>query len=101
VIVESVPGPDGQTIDFAAGLARLRDGYGVRTLLHEGGPTLLGVTLAAGVVDELFLARAPLLVDDTGPSLLEGPSLPAPVRLRIVSLMKADDYLFARYAVGA
>jgi riboflavin biosynthesis pyrimidine reductase len=101
VIVESVPSADGETIDFVAGLERLRERYGVRTLLHEGGPTLLAATLESGVVDELFLTRAPLLVDSAEPSILEGPPLPEPVALRLLSLLKAEEFLFARYAVGA
>lgn len=101
VIVEPVPGPDGRTIDFVAGLERLRERYGVRTLLHEGGPTLLGAIVESGLIDELFLARSPLLVGGPEPSFLEGPPPPEPVRVRLVSLLKADDYLFARYAVGA
>jgi riboflavin biosynthesis pyrimidine reductase len=101
VIVERVPGPDGRTLDFLAGLERLRDRHGVRTLLLEGGPTLLGAMLEAGVVDELFLARAPLLVSGPEPSIVEGPPLPGPPRLRLVSLFEDESYLFARYAVGA
>jgi riboflavin-specific deaminase-like protein len=101
VIVEPVPAPDGRTIDFVAGLERLRERYGVRTLLHEGGPTLLGAMVESGLVDELFLARSPLLVGAPEASILEGPPLPEPARVRLVSLLKADDHLFARYVVGA
>jgi riboflavin biosynthesis pyrimidine reductase len=101
VIVESVPGPDEQTIDFVAGLERLRERYSVRTLLLEGGPTVLGAMLGTGVVDELFLTHAPLLVDGSEPSLVGGPPLPGPLRLRLLSLLKEGDFLFGRYAVGA
>ena len=48
VIIERVPGPDGRTLDFLAGVERLRERHGVRTLLLEGGPTLLGAMLEAG-----------------------------------------------------
>jgi len=101
LIVERVPGPDERTIDFVAGLERLRERHGVRTLLLEGGPTLLAAMLEAGVVDELFLALAPVIAGGTEPSLVEGPPMPETLRLRLVSLFKADDFLFARYAVGA
>jgi riboflavin-specific deaminase-like protein len=100
VIVERVPGPDERTIDFLAGLDRLRERYGVRTLLLEGGPTLLAAMLEAGVVDELFLALAPLIVGGPEPSIVEGPNLPAPAGLRVISLLKGEDFLFTRYAVG-
>ena len=101
VIVERVPGPDERTLDFVAGLERLRDRYGVRTLLLEGGPTLLGAMLEAGVVDELFLALAPVIAGGPEPSIVEGPPMPSPLRLDLLSLMKEDAFLFARYAVGA
>jgi riboflavin-specific deaminase-like protein len=101
VIVERVPGTEGRTIDFLAGLERLRERYGVRTLLHEGGPTLLGAILEAGVLDELFLARAPLIVGGPEPSLVEWPPLPEAARLRLLSLLEDENYLFVRYAVGA
>jgi riboflavin-specific deaminase-like protein len=101
VIVEPVPGPDERTIDFIAGLERLRERYGVRTLLLEGGPTLLAAMLEAGAVDELFLALAPLIAGRLEPSLVEGGPLPEPIRLRLLNLLKGDDFLFARYAVGA
>lgn len=101
LIVERVPGRDERTIDLLAGLERLRLNYAVRTLLLEGGPTLLGMMLATGLVDELFLSRAPLLVGSgPEPAIVEGPPLPKPVRLRLLSLLEDGDYLFARYAVG-
>jgi riboflavin biosynthesis pyrimidine reductase len=101
VIVEPVPGPDERTIDFLAGLELLRERYGVRTLLVEGGPTLLAAMLEAGVVDELFLTLAPVIVGGPEPSLVEGPPLPGALRLRLLSLLAAEDYLFTRYVVGA
>ena len=101
VIVEPVPGGDERTIDFVAGLELLLVHHGVRTLLLEGGPTLLAAMLEAGVVDELFLAHAPLIADGVEPSLVEGGPLPEPIGVRLLSLLKHGEYLFARYAVGA
>ncbi len=100
VIVETVPGTDEKTIDLVAGLEGIRERYGVRTLLFEGGPTLLAAMLGTGAVDELFLTHSPYLVDGSEPSLLEGPSLPEPLRLRLLSLLKdEEDFMFGRYAV--
>jgi riboflavin-specific deaminase-like protein len=102
VIVERVAGPDERTIDFLAGMELLRAHHGVRTLLLEGGPTLLGAMLEAGLVDELFLTVAPLLVGGgPEPAIVEGPPLPAPLRLRLKSLLEDSDYLFGRYSVDA
>jgi riboflavin biosynthesis pyrimidine reductase len=43
----------------AAVLKILANEFGVRLLLHEGGPTVFGEFLAAGLIDELFLTLAP------------------------------------------
>jgi riboflavin-specific deaminase-like protein len=101
VIVEPVVGGDERTIDFVAGLELLRERYGVRTLLLEGGPTLLAAMLEAGAVDELFLAQAPVIADGTEPSLVEGGPLREPIAVRLLGLLKHGEYMFARYAVGA
>lgn len=53
--------------DVAAGLMRLlRQQYGVRSLLCEGGATLNGLLFDAGFVDELFLTLAPRVVGGDG-----------------------------------
>ena len=102
VVVERVPGPDERTIDLVAGLELLRARHGVRTLLLEGGPTVLGAMLEAGLVDELFLALAPLLIGGgPEPSIVEGPPLPRPLRMRLLDLLEDEGFLFARYALGA
>ncbi|TGD29688.1 bifunctional diaminohydroxyphosphoribosylaminopyrimidine deaminase/5-amino-6-(5-phosphoribosylamino)uracil reductase RibD [Brevibacterium sp. S22] len=44
---------------------------GVRHLLVEGGPTVLGAFLAAGIVDEVFCYQAPMLIGP-GRSSVEG-----------------------------
>jgi riboflavin-specific deaminase-like protein len=100
VIVEPVPGPDARTIDFVAGLELLRVRYGVRTLLLEGGPTLLAAMMDAGVVDELFLAIAPLIAVGPEPSLIEGSELSTPLNLGLESLFEDEGFLFARYLIG-
>ncbi|GAB4081473.1 bifunctional diaminohydroxyphosphoribosylaminopyrimidine deaminase/5-amino-6-(5-phosphoribosylamino)uracil reductase RibD [Modestobacter muralis] len=52
--------------DPAALLTELFD-RGVRRLLLEGGPTLAAAFLAAGLVDEVVLHQAPLLLGDGAP----------------------------------
>src|SRR6478735_6240149 len=47
-------------------LRRVRAEHGVRSLLCEGGASLLGSLLAAGLFDELFLALSPLLAGGDG-----------------------------------
>lgn len=96
LVVERIPGPE---LDLVAGLMRLRERHGVRALLHEGGPTLLAATLAAGLVDELFLSISPLLVGGGEPSLVEGTALERPLGLRLLALLEGESFLYARYAV--
>ncbi len=86
-----------RAVDLAAGVAALRD-LGLSRLLCEGGPTLLGDLLVAGMVDELCLTLAPVLVGGA-PGLLPT-ALPVPLRLRLAHLLDGEDgVLLARYEV--
>jgi riboflavin-specific deaminase-like protein len=96
VAVERVAGPH---LDLVSGMRLLRERHGVRALLLEGGPTVLAAMIAAGLVDELFLALAPVLTGGGEPSLLEGPALDAPVGLEPLSVLVDDGYLFLRYSL--
>lgn len=80
------------------GLAELR-ADGVRSLLCEGGPTLNSTLFAHGLFDELFLTIAPT-VAGAGESLtiVEGPPLPAPVAMKLLTVHEADGHLFLRFA---
>ena len=91
-------------LDLALALREVTQGFGVRTLLCEGGPHLSGQLLAAGLVDELLLTLGPKLAgeDPGGPGLriVAGAELEPPVEL---SLVEADAYgseLFLRYRLG-
>jgi len=90
----------GDDADPARALARLRAEHGVRTLLCEGGATILGSLLAAGVVDELFLALSPKLVGGSGPGTVVGPPFHPPVTLKLLHLLEHEDMLFMRYRIG-
>ena len=71
---------------------------GLRRLLCEGGPTLLTALLTAGLVDELCLTTAPVLLG-AAPTLLVQ-ALPAPVGLRLVHLVDGGDgSLLTRWAL--
>ena len=90
----------GADADPASALRRLRQEHGVLSLLCEGGPTLLGSLLAAGLVDELFLALSPVVVGGDGARTVTGPALRPPVTLELVHLLEHDDMLFPRYRIG-
>jgi len=68
---------------------------GVQSLLLEGGPTLAGAFLRAGLVDRLRLYVAPTLAG-AGPGVLDG--LDAPVALsHLTSTPVGDDVLLEAY----
>jgi len=83
-------------VDLPAALDALA-GRGLQQLVCEGGPALFAAALAAGVVDELALSIAPMLVGG-GPDLLPA-ALPAPVRGRLLQALEEDGVLFTRYAL--
>lgn len=71
-------------------------GRGLRRINLEGGPTLFGSMIAAGLVDSLNLTLSPLLaVGDSG-RIAHGPIVP-PVDLELASVLRADDVLLMRY----
>jgi riboflavin-specific deaminase-like protein len=71
---------------------------GVRALLCEGGPTLLGALVADGLLDELFLTLAPQLTgDEEEPTIVSGGRLPEPAELELVWALRAGAELFLRY----
>jgi riboflavin biosynthesis pyrimidine reductase len=83
----------------ADALRRLRAEHGVRSLLCEGGPTLNGALLAAGLVDELFLTLSPMLAGGADPlTIVAGDGAAAP--LELVWVLEGDGALFLRYRVG-
>ncbi len=81
----------------------LQSQFGVKTLLHEGGPTLFGQFLAAEAVDELFLTLSPQVAgrkgDATRPAILQGVAFEpdsAPW-FQMVSAKERAAYLYLRY----
>jgi riboflavin biosynthesis pyrimidine reductase len=95
---------DGDRVDVAAAVDALhRRGHAL--VLSEGGPTLFGSLVAAGVVDELFLTVSPVLAGRVAPprrlGLVEGVELLPDVRagLQLLSARREASHLFLRYAV--
>lgn len=84
-------------VDFVQALAALR-AQGLRHILCEGGPTVLGNLMGLGVVDELCLSLAPQLPGGTQLGLLGG-AQPATPALELLHVATADGFLFTRYRV--
>jgi len=76
---------------------------GVERLMVEGGSTLVAAFLAAGLVDELQLAIAPLILGgETAPTPVGGAGLAGHVPLSLASVDRdAEDDVVLRYLVGA
>jgi|SRR5215472_10572258 len=77
--------------------------FGVRLLLHEGGPTLFGQFLAVEAVDELFMTLSPQIAgrkaDAIRPALVQGVEfLPdsAPW-FQLLSVKQKAEHLYLRY----
>lgn len=89
----------GDDAEPVAALRRVRAEHGVEVLLCEGGGTLNGSLLRAGLIDELLLTRPPLLA--TGGDLV--PIVAAheahPLDLELLQLLEREGELFHRYAV--
>ncbi len=85
----------------AVDLPRLVDelaGRGLPRLLCEGGPVLHRDLLAAGLVDELSLTLAPMVVGGMGARSTRGAPLPAPIGFELqFSLLGDDGALFTNY----
>ena len=79
-------------------MSRLRDEFGVRSVLCEGGPTLNSHLLAAGVVDELFLSLNPKLAGGAAAlTIVAGRELVEPAEMRLAWVAEGDGDLFTRW----
>jgi 5-amino-6-(5-phosphoribosylamino)uracil reductase len=83
-------------VDLASALDSLA-GRGLGQVTCEGGPALLSSLLAAGLVGELDLSIAPVLVGAATGMLTGAPA--RPVRLELRQLLEEDGVLFTRYAL--
>jgi riboflavin-specific deaminase-like protein len=94
--VRSEAGP----FDLRPLLGRLREEYGVRSILCEGGPTLNASLLPYGLVDELFLTIAPALAGGADAlTIVAGSPLPELARLELIWALEEEGELYLRYRV--
>lgn len=91
------------TISPHAILRLLYTELGVRSLLHEGGPTLFGQFLAAETVDELFLTISPQIAgrraDSVRPGLVQGTEFMPHLApwFQLLSIKQRNEHLYLRY----
>ncbi len=103
---------DGPFVDLPAAVRLLREQYGVRYLLCEGGPTLYGAMLRKCLVDEKFLTVAPFDAGVAVPATQRSPGDPIlrptsfggegfdkehMVRWEWLSCRRIDNYQFHRF----
>jgi riboflavin biosynthesis pyrimidine reductase len=70
---------------------------GFRSILSEGGPSLFGAMLEAGVVDEVDLTWAPTLVGGGPGRIISGPGVD--VALEPMLLLEEDGTVLGRWRV--
>ncbi len=86
------PQPDG-----AQGLAALLARFPGRVVVCEGGPTLNGQLLAAGLVDEVYLTLSPMLLAGSSARIAHGALGADATRWRLRHSLIDEDHLFLRY----
>jgi len=100
--VKAIEG-EGSKIAPSSILKLLRDEFGVKIVLHEGGPALFGDFLAHGCVDELFLTVAPQFAGRDAkrqrPGIVAGAEfLPQTAPwLKLLSVKQSASHLYLRY----
>jgi riboflavin biosynthesis pyrimidine reductase len=86
--------------DLKAALDMLRAEHGVRTIVCEGGASLAASLFDQGLIDEVFVTLAPMLVrDDDQPTIARGAGAIQP--LRLIGHAAEASFVFSRYEVPA
>ncbi|PKV88562.1 pyrimidine reductase family protein [Streptomyces sp. TLI_146] len=93
---EVVIAGDGPGVEPARAVAALAE-RGLRRMLTEGGPRLLGQFVAAGVLDELCLTVSPMLTAGSAQRIAGGPPVTAPEHFRLELLLEEAGFLYTRY----
>jgi riboflavin biosynthesis pyrimidine reductase len=94
---------DGEYLDLRKVIHALRS-RGMKMILSEGGPTVIGQLLDLRLLDELFLTISPILIGRTGwevrPGLAEGVDLldKGGATAEVFSVHRHGSHLFVRYS---
>jgi riboflavin biosynthesis pyrimidine reductase len=68
-----------------------------KVVLVEGGPSIMGQFVAAGLVDELSLTLSPMMAAGVSVRLAHGPAAEPPLEMRLAQILHGDRSLFLRY----
>jgi riboflavin biosynthesis pyrimidine reductase len=79
--------------------SHLRDRYQSQLIISEGGPTLLGVEIENGLIDQLVLCVSPMLVGDNSQKRVIEHQAPLGVELELLHSMSSEGMVFLRYGV--
>jgi riboflavin biosynthesis pyrimidine reductase len=90
---------DPEALTIAAVLEDLRTTHGVRLLLCEGGPSIFGELVGAGLCDELFLTLAGKLAGGDGGAITSHLDLEQPLALALRWALEQDGSLYLRYGL--
>jgi len=93
-------GPEPESVDNATVLKILAE-RGLYRVLTEGGPLLLGALIEEGLLDELCLTIAPILVGGGSKRIVTGMGSVHTTMRRTHLLTDDDGYLYSRYVKGA
>jgi 2,5-diamino-6-(ribosylamino)-4(3H)-pyrimidinone 5'-phosphate reductase len=84
-----------ERVDLAMALLRLNESLGVETVISEGAGRLNGALLRAGLIDDLHLEIAPIVIGGSAtPSLFDGADLmpdQIPARFELVSVAERPE----------
>lgn len=83
-------------VDVVAAATSLR-GDGAEVVVCEGGPSLNGALVDAGVVDELCLTLSPVLAGGGSSRIVAGSDADVVAGYELVSLLTEDGMLFGRW----
>jgi len=93
-------GREPDSVDNATVLKILAE-RGLYRVLTEGGPLLLGSLIEEGLLDELCLTVAPILVGGGSKRIVTGMGSVHTTMRRTLLLTDDDGYLYSRYVKGA
>ena len=88
-------------VDYEKALSSLNAKYGIKTILIDSGPTLNGVLLSKGLIDEISLLVSPVLVGGKSAKLLAHLNLGSQnVNLELLTCENLDkELVLIRYKV--